>query len=345
MGQLGMCWIGAAVRAVNYYFPDCVMDYVTPRRFRREFPGMDHFWEVWTEEFNDSIRDSVRCDQGYPPYVAAGNIWAVSGGLPSAFVPALDDAFVLFPELVSKVPSGSVGIKDGPRRRSLPNVRFQGVNGAVAGADSPGSERSSGSLQPVQQSTITAADQTALVVRVSESSRAVENTALTRGNDEPIVPQAVDTEPADRRMDPQDGVNLEPSEEPASHVIQSAPQAEALRPYFFAVGRPRLPLNSYATNNSVSQKQPSVQEVWDLVTVMGQQMAAFRKEKEEQDVRIYDQQSELDNAQRRMKSTVDALYAKEQVAVNELRVVKKRLRNAQEELNRRLSMDPAGSNG
>ncbi|MCP3663209.1 MAG: hypothetical protein GY696_12060, partial [Gammaproteobacteria bacterium] len=41
---------------------------------------------------------------------------------------------------------------------------------------------------------------------------------------------------------------------------------------------------------------------------------------------------------------VDALYAKEQVAVNELRVVKKRLRNAQEELNRRLSRDPAGSN-
>ncbi|MCP3665819.1 MAG: hypothetical protein GY696_25540, partial [Gammaproteobacteria bacterium] len=221
--------------------------------------------------------------------------------------------------------------------------------------DSPGSARSSGSLQPMQQSTITAADQTALVVRVSDSSRAVENTALTRGSDEPIDSQVVDTESADRRMDPQEGVNLEPSGEIASHVIQSVPQAETSRPYFFAVGRPRLPLGSDATNDSVSQKQPSTQEVWELMTVMGQQMAAFRKEKEEQDARIrkekeeqdariYDQQTELDNAQRMMQNTVDALYAKEQVAVNELRVVKKRLRNAQEELNRRLSMDPAGSN-
>ncbi|MCP3668684.1 MAG: hypothetical protein GY696_40420, partial [Gammaproteobacteria bacterium] len=41
LGQLGMCWVGAAVRAVNYYFPDCVMDYVTPRLFQVEFPGMN----------------------------------------------------------------------------------------------------------------------------------------------------------------------------------------------------------------------------------------------------------------------------------------------------------------
>ncbi|MCP3663152.1 MAG: hypothetical protein GY696_11765 [Gammaproteobacteria bacterium] len=70
----------------------------------------------------------------------------------------------------------------------------------------------------------------------------------------------------------------------------------------------------------------------------------LRQEEGEQDARIYDQQNALDNTQRRLKSAEEALYAKEQVADHEFRVVKRRLRNAQEELNRRHSRDPAGSN-
>ncbi|MCP3663151.1 MAG: hypothetical protein GY696_11760 [Gammaproteobacteria bacterium] len=117
------------------------------------------------------------------------------------------------------------------------------------------------------------------MVHVSESSRAVEDTALTRGNDESMVQRAIDMEPADRSVDSHDGVAPEPSEELASLAIQPAPQGETSRPYFFPVGRPRLPLNSYATNGSVSPKQPSVQEIWDLVTVMGQQMAVSGKKR------------------------------------------------------------------
>ncbi|MCP3667759.1 MAG: hypothetical protein GY696_35585, partial [Gammaproteobacteria bacterium] len=120
LGKLGVCWVGAAIRAVNYYFPDQLMNYITPAVFKKEFPLCKQFAAIWSPSFNNAIRDNALGNRVYPPYVACGNIWVTMGSRPSVSVPCAGDPFCLFPDLVRRVPSWSVGHKDGPRSRYQP---------------------------------------------------------------------------------------------------------------------------------------------------------------------------------------------------------------------------------